>query len=368
LRAAASSGRRLAKELSTMTNALGYAALDAGAPLAPFHFDRRALRPSDVGIEILYCGVCHSDLHQARNDWKGSRYPLVPGHEIVGRVKAIGPLVTGFKVGDRVAVGTMVDSCLECEPCHAGAEHNCVHGNTQTYNGKDRLTGEPTYGGYSDHIVVREEFVLRIPESLDVARAAPLLCAGITTYSPLRHWKVGPGVKVGVAGLGGLGHMGVKLAVGLGAEVTVITTSPSKAKDALALGAHGVLLSTDKEAMKAAQSSFDFILDTIPVAHDVGAYLRLLRTEGVHVIVGAVDVLPPIHSVLLMGGRRSLAGSAVGGIAETQEMLDFCAEKAILPDCETIAIQDINGAFERMERADVKYRFVIDMSSLTQAP
>jgi uncharacterized zinc-type alcohol dehydrogenase-like protein len=349
-----------------MTQALGYAAQDSKSPLAPFRFDRRALRAGDVRIAIRYCGVCHSDLHQARNDWKGTRYPVVPGHEIVGQVTATGEAVTRFKAGDMVAVGTMVDSCLTCEACEDGQEQFCAHGNTQTYNGKDRLTGEPTYGGYSDHVVVREEFVLRLPEGLDVARAAPLLCAGITTYSPLRHWKVGPGVKVAVVGLGGLGHMGVKLAVGLGADVTVITTSPSKEKDALALGAHGVLLSTDADAMKAAQGRFDFILNTVPVVHDVAPYLRLLRRNGAQVLVGVVDMLPSFHSGMLMGGRKSLAGSAIGGVAETQELLDFCAEKSILPDCEMIAIQDINHAFERMERSDVKYRFVIDLSTLAE--
>jgi alcohol dehydrogenase (NADP+) len=349
-----------------MTQALGYAAHDTAGQMIPFHFDRRALRANDVGVEILYCGVCHSDLHQARNDWKGTHYPLVPGHEIVGRVTSTGPAVSRFKEGDLVAVGCMVDSCLACEQCDAGDEQYCAHGNTQTYNSKDRETGDTTYGGYSDQIVVREEFVLRIPDGLDIARAAPLLCAGVTTYSPLRHWKIGVGHKVGVVGLGGLGHMGVKLAVGLGADVTVITTSPSKEKDALALGAHQVLLFTDKAAMRAAQRSFDFILDTVPVGHDVSPYMVLLRPNGALVIVGAVDSLPSMHSAMLLGGRKTLAGSAIGGIAETQELLDFCAAKNILPDCETIAIQDINHAFERMERSDVKYRFVIDMASLAK--
>jgi uncharacterized zinc-type alcohol dehydrogenase-like protein len=351
-----------------MTAAIGYAAQDAKSPMAPFHFDRRALRANDVRIAIQYCGVCHSDLHQARNDWGGSSYPLVPGHEIVGAVTAVGEGVAKFKVGDKVAVGCMVDSCLHCEQCDAGDEQYCVHGNTQTYNGKDRQTGEPTFGGYSDQIVVREEFVLRVPEGLDMERAAPLLCAGITTYSPLRHWKVGAGDKVAVIGLGGLGHMGVKLAVGLGAEVTVVTTSPSKEKDALALGAHQVLLSTDRAAMKAAFGSFDFILDTVPVGHDVAPYMSLLRANGALVIVGAIDMLPAMHTIQLLSGRKTLAGSGIGGIAETQEMLDFCAEKNILPECETIAIQSINEAFDRMERSDVKYRFVIDMASLIVAP
>jgi uncharacterized zinc-type alcohol dehydrogenase-like protein len=348
-----------------MTLATGYAARDAETPLAPFHFERRALRDGDVCIAIRYCGVCHSDLHQARNDWRGTTYPIVPGHEIVGEVTAIGPSVRRFAVGDRVAVGCMVDSCLACEQCDAGREQYCVNGNTGTYNGKDRQTGEITYGGYSDHIVVREEFVLRVPDRLDMARAAPLLCAGITSYSPLRHWGVGEGSRVGVVGLGGLGHMGVKLAAGLGADVTVITTSASKTDAALALGAHHVLLSTDRDAMRAARGRFHFILDTVPVAHDVGPYLRLLRADGAHVLVGAIDAMPTFHSGLLLGGRRSLSGSAIGGIAETQELLDFCAEADILPDCEMIRIQDINAAYERMERSDVKYRFVIDMASLT---
>jgi uncharacterized zinc-type alcohol dehydrogenase-like protein len=249
-----------------LTQAIGYAARDAETPLSPFHFERRALRPDDVCIAIRYCGVCHSDLHQARNDWRGTTYPIVPGHEIVGEVTAVGPSVERFAVGNRVAVGCMVDSCLACEQCDAGHEQYCVHGNTGTYNGKDRQTGETTYGGYSDHIVVREAFVLRVPDGLDMARAAPLLCAGITSYSPLRHWGVGKGSHVGVVGLGGLGHMGVKLAVGLGADVTVITTSPSKTDAALALGAHHVLLSTDRDAMKTAWGRFHFILDTVPVA------------------------------------------------------------------------------------------------------
>jgi uncharacterized zinc-type alcohol dehydrogenase-like protein len=349
-----------------MSKAVGYAARNAETPLAPFHFDRRELRPDDVKIVIRYCGVCHTDLHFSRDDWKRTVYPVVPGHEIVGEVIATGAAATKFKPGDRVAVGCMVDSCLACEQCDDGQEQSCLHGNTATYNSADRQTGAPTFGGYSDHVVVREQFVVRVPDALDMARAAPLLCAGITTYSPLRHWAVGPGDKVAVVGLGGLGHMGVKLAVGLGADVTVISTSPSKEKDALALGAHRVLISTDKAAMAAARASFDFVLDTIPVKHEVASYLMLLRAGGAMVMVGAVDMIPPFHTGLLMGGRKSLSGSAIGGIAETQELLDFCAENNILPECEMIAIQDINGAFERMERSDVKYRFVIDMASLAK--
>ncbi|MDO7842224.1 NAD(P)-dependent alcohol dehydrogenase [Sphingomonas immobilis] len=350
-----------------MTTAKAYAAQSKTDALAPFTFERRALRSDDVALDILYCGVCHSDLHQARNDWHNSMYPVVPGHEIIGRVTAIGSDVTGIAVGDLAAIGCMVDSCMECGECHDDLEQYCAKGSTLTYNGKDRRDGSLTFGGYSDHIVARDHFVIKLPEGLDPERAAPLLCAGITTYSPLKRWNVGPGTRVAVAGLGGLGHMGVKLAVGLGAEVTVLTTSPSKAADATALGAHHVLITTDADAMKAATRSFDMVLDTIPVAHDVGPYLRLLAPRGVHVIVGAIDMLPQIHSGMLLGGQKSLAGSAIGGIAETAEMLAFCAEKNILPDTETIAIQDINHAYERMERSDVKYRFVIDMASLKGA-
>lgn len=350
-----------------MTQTLSYAAHSATDALAPFSFERRELRVDDVAMEILYCGVCHSDLHQARNDWQGSSYPLVPGHEIIGRVTDIGSNVTGIAVGDLAAIGCMVDSCMECGECHDDLEQYCAKGMTGTYNAKDRRDGSMTYGGYSTYIVARDHFVIKLPAGLDPERAAPLLCAGITTWSPLRHWNVGPGTRVAVAGLGGLGHMGVKLAVGLGAEVTVLTTSVSKVEDAKALGAHHVVLTTDLAAMKAARSSFDFILDTIPVAHDVAPYIRLLATRGVHVMVGAIDMLPQIHTGLLLGGQKSLAGSGIGGIAETAELLAFCAEKNILPDTETIAIQDINHAFERMERNDVKYRFVIDMASLKGA-
>lgn len=348
-----------------MTQAFGYAARDARIPLSPFHFERRALREDDVAIDIRYCGVCHSDLHTARNDWHRTAYPIVPGHEIVGTVSAVGPKVTKVKVGDRVAVGCLVDSCLTCDLCDKGQEQMCRKGATGTYNGKDRVTGEPTQGGYSDHIIVRDHFVLTLPDSLDPERAGPLLCAGITTWSPLREWKVGPGSRVGVIGLGGLGHMAVKLAVGLGAEVTVITTSPSKEADALALGASRVLLSKDAAAMKSAGSSFDLIIDTVPLGHDIQPYLSLLDVESTLVLVGAVEPIPGFHTGLLLMGRRRVAGSPIGGIAETQELLDFCAEKNILPDTETISIQQINQAFERIERSDVKYRFVIDMATLS---
>ncbi len=332
--------------------------------LAPLTIDRRALREEDVAIDITHCGVCHSDLHAARNDWGRTNYPFVPGHEIVGIVSAVGSKVTTFKVGDRAAVGTVVDSCRHCDACHDDEEQYCRETATGTYNSKDRIDGSPTFGGYSKSIVVAEPYVLRIPESLDMARAAPLLCAGITTYSPLKNWNVGPGSKVGVIGLGGLGHMGVKFAKALGAEVTMITTSPEKGADAQKLGADHVLVSTDKAAMRAATRSFDFLLDTIPVAHELMPYLMLLDRQGTLCIVGAIDMLPSFHSGLLLGGQKAVAGSGVGGIAQTQEMLDLCAEHGILAECEIIPMDGIVDAFARMERADVKYRFVIDMSTL----
>ena len=342
----------------------GYAAADANSPLVPYAFTRRALRANDVRIDIRYCGVCHSDLHQARNDWRNTVYPCIPGHEIVGQVAAVGPAVKRYKAGDWVAVGCLVDSCRECSECNAGREVFCQKGPTLTYNGKDRQTGEITFGGYSSHIVVREEFVLRLPDGLNPARAAPLLCAGITTYSPLKHWQVGPGSKVGVAGLGGLGHMGVKLATAMGAEVTVLTRSAAKADEAKALGAHHVLLSSDPDAMKRATGTFDFVLDTIPVVHELDPYLRLVRTHGALVLVGVIDTIPAFSSRLLIGGRKTLSGSAIGGIAETQELLDFCAAKGIVADCEMTAMPQINAAFERMEKGDVRYRFVVDMQTL----
>jgi len=345
----------------------GYAAYDTNSPLAPFEFERRDLRDNDVGMEILYCGVCHSDLHTARNDWGWSYYPIVPGHEIVGRVTAIGADVTRFKVGDHVAVGCMVDSCQHCDQCHNGEEQLCREGNTGTYAGADRITGAPTHGGYSKNLVVREEFCLRMPPALDLAKAAPLLCAGITTYSPLRTWNVGPGSRVGVIGLGGLGHMAVKLAVGMGAEVTVLSRSIDKEADALALGASRLLVSSDAAAMAAAGSAFDLIVDTIPVKHALEPYVPLLDVDGTLVIVGQVGPMAEFNTVPLLLGRRRVAGSPIGGIRETQEMLDFCAEKNILPDCEMIRMDQINEAYERMERADVRYRFVIDMATLAPA-
>ncbi len=346
---------------------IGYAAYDAQSPLAPFAFERRSLRDNDVAIEILYCGICHTDLHLSRNDWKDwgpTHYPCVPGHEIVGRVVEVGAGVTRHAVGDTVAVGTIVDSCQHCDQCRRDEEQMCREGPTLTYNGVDRIDGSPTHGGFSKHFVVREEFALRLPEGLDPARAAPLLCAGITVYSPLRTWNVGPGSRVGVIGIGGLGHLAVRFAAGLGASVTVITRSPAKAAEAQALGADHVIVSTAAEAMAAAASSFDVLIDTIPARHDLSPYLELLDIEGVLVIVGNLGAMDGFSSLPLIMGRRKITGSPSGGIAQTQEMLDFCARKQILPDCETIAIGTINHAFERMEKGDVRYRFVIDMASL----
>ena len=343
---------------------IGYAAQSAESPLAPFSFERRALRPNDVAMEILYCGVCHTDIHFARNDWGWSIYPIVPGHEIVGRVTAVGSEVTRYRKGDAVAVGCMVDSCQHCDQCRKGEEQLCREGSTLTYSGRDRITQDVTYGGYSKHVVVREEFVLRVPDGLDLARAAPLLCAGITTYSPLRTWNVGPGSRVGVIGLGGLGHMAVKLASGMGAQVSVVSRTRDKEKDARTLGADRLLVSTDADAMQKAGSSFDLIIDTIPMRHDIAPYLPLLDVDGTLVIVGHLGQIDEPSTVPLMLGRRRVAGSPIGGIRETQEMLDFCARKNILPDCEMIRMDQINDAFKRMERADVRYRFVIDMASL----
>lgn len=346
---------------------IGYAAAGANLPLARHDVERRDLRDNDVAIEILYCGVCHSDLHQARNDWGVTVYPIVPGHEIVGVVTGVGPDVTRYRQGDTVAVGCLVDSCGHCDQCLKHEEQMCREGATPTYNGRDRINGDLTCGGYSKHIVVREEFVLAVPKGLDVARAAPLLCAGITTWSPLRTWNVGPGSRVGVIGLGGLGHMAVKLAVGLGAEVTVISRSDAKKADALALGADRVLASGDAAAMAAAESSFDLIIDTIPVRHDLSPYLPLLDVDATLVIVGQLGMIDAHSTLPLLRGRRRVSGSPIGGIAETQEMLNFCGRMNILPECEMIDIDEINTAFDRMERADVRYRFVIDMASLQAA-
>jgi uncharacterized zinc-type alcohol dehydrogenase-like protein len=315
-------------------------------------------------MEILYCGVCHSDLHMARNDWNWTTYPIVPGHEIIGRVIGVGREVTRFKPGDHVAVGCMVDSCQRCDQCRKGEEQLCREGNTLTYGSPDRITGEITHGGYSKHVVVRQEFVLRVPDELDLARAAPLLCAGITTYSPLRTWGVGPGSRVGVIGLGGLGHMAVKLAAGLGAHVTVLSRSKDKEADALALGADRLLVSADADAMAKAGSSFDLLIDTVPTKHGISPYMPLLDVDGTLVIVGHLGNLDEPFTGPFNMGRRRVAGSPIGGIAETQELLDFCARNNILPECEMIRTDEINEAFKWMERADVRYRFVIDMASL----
>ncbi|KUE84818.1 hydroxyacid dehydrogenase [Cupriavidus necator] len=347
-----------------MTSCKAYGAHEAHSDLIPMHIARRDLRADDVAIAIAYCGVCHSDLHCVHNDWGTTIYPVVPGHEIIGHVTAVGSAVTQYKVGDRVAVGCLVDSCQECAPCADGEEQHCTGGVTGTYNSRDRQTGDITCGGYSESIVVREKFVLRVPSELDMRFAGPLLCAGITVWTPLRQHGVGRGTKVAVVGLGGLGHMAVKLAVALGGDVTVITSSPGKAEEARALGAHHVLLSSDPKAMQATSNAFDFILDTIPTKHNVNPYLMLLGRNGVLVLVGAIEPLEPIHGGLLMRNNRRIAGSLVGGIEATQELLDFCAVHNVLPDCEMIDIGDINRAYQRMQANDVKYRFVIDMASL----
>lgn len=344
---------------------IGYAAHSPDSPLVPYSFERRNLRDNDVAMEVLYCGVCHTDMHMAHNDWNWTIYPVVPGHEIIGRVIATGPKVMRYKVGDAVAVGCMVDSCMECDQCKKGEEQLCREGMTLTYSGYDRLTQEVTQGGYSKHLVVREEFVLRVPDGLDLSRAAPLLCAGITTYSPLRHWHVGPGSRVGVIGLGGLGHMAVKLATGLGADVTVISRSKSREVDALAIGADRLLVSTDNVALEKAQNAFDLIIDTVPVKHDLNLYMPLLDIDGTLVIVGQIGPVNELITTPMILGRRRIAASPIGGIRETQELLDFCAKKNILPECEMIHIDEINKAYERLARSDVRYRFVIDMSSLS---
>ena len=346
----------------------GYAAQSATTPLTPHTFERRDPRADDVVIDILYCGVCHSDIHSARNEWGNARYPLVPGHEIIGKVVSVGDKVTAFKPGQMVGVGCIVDSCRHCDACQEGLEQYCKESPTFTYNSSDRHDGLTTYGGYSERIVVSDKFVLRMPEGLDPASAAPLLCAGITTWSPLRHWKIGKGHKVAVIGLGGLGHMGLKFAKALGAEVTLFTRSPGKEQEARRLGADHVVLSTDAGQMDAVAGRFDFILDTVPHQHDLNPYLATLKLNGVHVLVGLVEpVNPPVHAGSLIFGRHSLAGSLIGGIAETQEMLDFCAAQGINADVEMIAMQDINTAYGRMLNSDVRYRFVIDMASLKNA-
>ncbi len=350
-----------------MPKTRAYAAFDKKAIFAPFSLDRREPGPRDVEMEILYCGVCHSDVHTARGEWKGTVYPCVPGHEIVGRVTRTGTGVTHFKTGDVAAVGCLVDSCQSCASCRDGYEQFCDKNDTTwTYNSIDKkMPGQRTYGGYSASIVVDEHFCLRVPPNLDLAAAAPLLCAGVTTYSPLRHWGATTGKKVGIVGLGGLGHMGVKFAHALGAHTVLFTTSPHKAEDAKRLGADGVVISTDANAMRAHDSSFDFILDTVSASHDLDAYTSLLKRDATLALVGGPEHPHPSPTIgKLIGRRRRIAGSLIGGIPETQEMLDFCGERNITCDVEMIAIQQVNEAYDRMVKRDVKYRFVIDMVSL----
>ena len=349
------------------TTAHGYAAPSADAPLAPFSFERRDPAADDVAIDILFCGVCHSDLHTARGEWDGTLYPCVPGHEIVGRVRAVGSDVTSFAVGDIVGVGCMVDSCGHCASCADGEEQYCeTTGFVGTYNGPDPVLGGHTFGGYSDHIVVKEGFVLKVGhDEKDLAAVAPLLCAGITTYSPLRHWKVGPGQKVGIVGLGGLGHMGVKIAAAMGAEVHVFSTSPNKREDAKRLGAKDLIVSKDADAMAAHVGTFDFILNTVAASHDLDQFLMLLKRDGTMTLVGVPEEPHPSPSVgNLVFKRRALAGSLIGGIAETQEMLDFCRDHGLVADIEMLDMKDIEAGYDRMQKSDVKYRFVIDMATL----
>lgn len=344
-----------------------YAAQSATTPLAPATIKRREPLPTDVQIEILYCGVCHSDLHQARDEWNQfvpTQYPCVPGHEIVGRVTRVGDKVGKFKAGDFAAVGCMVDSCRACPNCAQGLEQYCNQFPTFTYNSADKHSGSHTLGGYSEQIVVDESFAVKVSDKANLAATAPLLCAGITTYSPLRHWKVGPGNKVGIVGLGGLGHMGVKFANAMGAHVVLFTTSPGKVADGKRLGAHEVVVSTDEAAMAAHRGSFDFILDCVSAQHDLNSYLGLLKLDGTHCLVGAPEKPMPVAAFSLLMPRKSLAGSGIGGIAETQEMLDFCARHGISSDIELIPIQKVNEAYDRLLKGDVRYRFVIDMASL----
>ncbi|MFT4955021.1 MAG: putative zinc-type alcohol dehydrogenase-like protein [Brevundimonas sp.] len=345
-----------------------FAAVAADKPLEPYRFDRRDPDADDVAIEIKYCGVCHSDLHIAKNDLGGTRYPIVPGHEIAGVVTAVGGNVSRFKVGDRVGVGCMVDSCRTCPACQEGEEQYCVPGMTQTYGSADpkgEAVGQTiTQGGYSDRITVNQDFVLRIPDSLPLDAAAPLLCAGVTTWSPLRHWGVGEGSKVAVVGLGGLGHMAVKLAHAMGAEVTVLSTSDRKKADAERMGAKHFLINSDKAAMQAAAEKFDLIINTVSATHEIAGHLNLLARDGTMVMLGLTTEAMPVFAMPLLWRRRSVAGSLIGGIRETQEMLDFCAEHGIVCDIETIAPDQINEAYARMEKSDVRYRFVIDMAKM----
>ncbi|WP_121808042.1 NAD(P)-dependent alcohol dehydrogenase [Mucilaginibacter kameinonensis] len=347
-----------------MIQTKAYAAQTKDTDLAPWTFDRREVGPHDVQFDILFCGVCHSDLHQIKDEWGGSIFPMVPGHEIVGRVVKVGDHVKKFKVGDLAGTGCLVDSCRVCDNCKDGLEQYCTNGHSQTYNGYEQDHKTPTYGGYSNTIVVHEDFVLRISDKLDLASVAPLLCAGITTYSPLRHWNIGKGHKIAVVGLGGLGHMGVKFGVAFGAEVTVLSTSAKKEEDAKKLGAHHFVVTSDPEQMKAVAGTFDFILDTVSAEHDLNVYLGLLKTNGTHVCVGVPTKPAEIAAFSIIGGRKSLAGSMIGGLPETQEMLDFCAEHNIVSDIELIDMKDIHAAYDRMLKGDVRYRFVIDMATI----
>jgi uncharacterized zinc-type alcohol dehydrogenase-like protein len=342
-----------------------YAVVSATSPLGPYAIERRSARQDDVGIEILYCGVCHSDLHTAKNDWGWTSYPIVPGHEMIGRVVSVGAKVTRFKIGDAVGVGCMVDACGHCVACEQGHEQHCAEGATFTYGGVDRIDGTPTHGGYSEKIVVKQDFVVRVPDNLDLSAAAPLLCAGITSWSPLKNANVGPGSKVAVVGLGGLGHMAIKLAKALGAEVTLFTRSSGKEADARRLGAHHVVLSTDERQMAAVAGSFDLIVDTVPYAHDLNPYIPTLAFKGTLVLVGYLGPLEPaLNSMPMVLGGKAVAGSLIGGIPATQELLDFCGQHGIVSDVEVIRMQEINEAYARMLKSDVKYRFVIDMASL----
>ena len=347
------------------TNVKAFGTKAADAPLKEMTIDRREVTAKDIEIEILYCGVCHSDLHFAKNDWGMTKYPVVPGHEIVGKIIKVGNEVTHLKVGDLAAVGCLVDSCRTCSSCENDLEQYCLNGWVGTYGGHDKYLDQPTHGGYSEKIVVDEHFVLKVPANLDLAAVAPLLCAGITTWSPLRHWNVSKGSTVAVVGLGGLGHMAIKLAKGLGAEVTLFSRSSGKEKDALSLGATSVIISTDEKQMQSVAGKFDLIIDTVPYVHDVNPYIGTLNNSGTLVLVGYLGGLEPIlNTVPMIMGRKSIAGSLIGGIAETQEMLDFCGKHNIVSEIEIIKMQDINEAYERMIKSDVRYRFVIDMASL----
>ncbi len=347
-----------------MIQAKGYATHSPTTNLEPWNFERREVGPHDVQFDIVYCGVCHSDLHQIKNDWFPGIFPMVPGHEIVGKVVKVGDHVKKFKAGDLAAVGCLVDSCRTCENCQEGLEQYCLNGSSPTYNGFEQDKKTPTYGGYSNTIVVHEDFVLHVSENLNLAAVAPLLCAGITTYSPLRHWKIGKGHKIAILGLGGLGHMGVKFGVSFGAEVTVLSTSASKEADAKKLGAHKFVVTSDPEQVKAVTGYFDFILDTVSAPHDLNMYLSLLRTDGTLVCVGVPSKPSEVAAFSIIGGRKSLAGSGIGGLPETQEMLDYCAEHNIVSDIEMIDIKDIHASYDRMVKGDVRYRFVIDMATL----